>query len=128
MQQRAIGLLSVWIVALLGGCVGGAVSLTLEGLRRNAEAGGYGDQSYVDMWSWLLASLIALVLVAGTTAALPVRPERGAVAALVGAFIVAASPIEFRPGPNPQGFGLFGLLVSPAVIVIAVVVVNRPRA
>jgi hypothetical protein len=130
-MQRAIDVLSLWVLALLGGPAGASLAFMLDRLRVNAVAGGFYDEPGRDAWMWMLLFVLALGIVAVGAVTVPIDPRRSAVAALAGAFVVAVSPIDFRSPPIPGGAGLGILLVSPAVVVIGVVltsVLQRDRA
>jgi hypothetical protein len=127
-RRRVIDVLSLWVVALLGGPVGASLAFMLDRLRVNAEAGGFYDEPGRDAWLWMLMSVLALGIVAVSVAVVPIDARRGAVAALVGAFVVAVAPVDFRSPPVPGGVGLASLLVSPAVLIIVVVATSVVRS
>ena len=126
-MRRVTDVLSLWVVALLGGPAGASLAFMLDRLRVNAEAGGFYDEPGRDAWLWMLMFVLALGIVAIGVAVVPADPCRSSVAALAGAFLVAVAPIDFRSPPVPGGIGLASLLVSPAVLVVAVVVTSVVR-
>ena len=116
--------LRLWLVGVFGAHVGAGTGFFLESVRRDVEGIGTGD----DVTLWLLLTLALAGVAAGAVALTGVPVTAGAVAVLAGATLTAVVPVDYRTPGELTEWGLGAILVSPMVVVTAVVVASCWRA
>jgi hypothetical protein len=126
-RSRAESLAAIWVIGLLGAEVGLGLSFTLRALRLDAEHGPFLNHFSDDFPLWMLVTIATAAGAAAVTLGLPVRASTSVTAALTGAFTAAVLPTDYRSPGRLSNWSLGVMLVSPVVLIAAVLFVNWLR-